>query len=169
MPISIRDVKRSSPDSTWIQNVYSEYLEDLSGQNTGVFPMVGEHGARDGELFANWFSNDKSHPLIIVQGKEPVGFALVMRVRARQAKTDSADFRMSEFFVRRQFRRHGIGREATTLIFNRFSGDWEVVEYLRNAVAVAFWRRVVTAYSKGKFKEQTRDGEVHHRFKSQTR
>jgi predicted acetyltransferase len=169
MPISIRDVKRQSADRKWIQNVYSEYLDDLSGQNTGLFPMVGEHGARDDELFANWFSNDKAHPLIILQGKEYVGFALVTRVRSRDVNTSGADFRMSEFFVRKPHRRHGIGRDASTIIFNRFSGNWEIIEYVRNAGALAFWRRVVASYSKGKFSEQVRDGVVHHRFKSQAK
>jgi predicted acetyltransferase len=73
---------------------------------------------------------------------------------------------MSEFFVRKQHRRVGMGRDAATLIFDRFAGDWEIVEYLRNPGAVAFWRRVVGGYSSGSYSERSRHGEVQQRFKS---
>jgi predicted acetyltransferase len=71
---------------------------------------------------------------------------------------------MSEFFVRKPHRRAGIGRDAATLIFDRFAGDWEIVEYMRHPGSVAFWRRVVAVYSKGQFTEQSSNGEVHQRF-----
>jgi predicted acetyltransferase len=166
MPTSIRDVKSSSPDRQWIENIYSEYLDDLSGQNTGLFPMIGEHGARGEELFAHWFANDKAHPLVIVQGKETVGFALVSRPTMHGKARAPADYRMSEFFVRRNQRRKGIGSDAATLIFNRFAGEWEIVEYLRNSGAVAFWRRVLNGYCPGQFTERTQNGEVHQSFKT---
>src|SRR3979490_2692073 len=74
---------------------------------------------------------------------------------------------MSEFFVRKQHRRVGMGRDAATLIFDRFAGDWLIVEYLRNPGSVAFWRRVVAGYCGGAgHTERTRHGEVQQRFKS---
>ena len=73
---------------------------------------------------------------------------------------------MSEFFVRKAYRRVGIGRDAATLIFDRFAGEWEIVEYQRNPGAVAFWRRVLTVYSKGRFTERSRHGEIRQRFSS---
>jgi predicted acetyltransferase len=59
-----------------------------------------------------------------------------------------------------------MGRDAATLIFDRFAGDWEIFEYLRNPGAVAFWRRVVAVYSGGSYSERSRHGEVQQRFKS---
>jgi len=52
-------------------------------------------------------------------------------------------YHMSEFFVTRKSRKLGIGRDAAVLMFNRFAGEWEVTEYLRNPGAVQFWRRVI--------------------------
>ena len=52
------------------------------------------------------------------------------------------------------------------LIFDRFGGDWEIVEYQRNPGAVAFWRRVLTGYCAGRFTERTQNGEVRQRFTS---
>jgi predicted acetyltransferase len=52
------------------------------------------------------------------------------------------------------------------LILNRFAGRWEITEYLRNPVAVAFWRRVVAAYTKGTYQERVTNGEVRQVFES---
>jgi predicted acetyltransferase len=167
--VSIRDCKHSPKDRQWIQSVYGEYMEDLSGLNTGLFPVMADDGPREVEIFANWFSNDAAHPLLVLKGQEPIGFALVTRPRIPSAGEKAADFHMSEFFIQREHRRVGLGREAATLIFNRFAGQWEIVEYQRNPGAVAFWRRVLTQYAPGRFEERTRNGEVRQRFKSQTR
>jgi predicted acetyltransferase len=164
--VSIRDVRSSLKDRQWIQSVYGEYLESLADLNTGFFSVIGTENARQDEIFANWFSNDQAHPLVILKGAEPVGFALVTRLRITPAGAEGACFRMSEFFVRRPHRRAGVGRNAATLIFDRFTGDWEILEYQRHPGSVAFWRRVLAVYCPGSVTERTQHGEVHQRFKS---
>jgi predicted acetyltransferase len=164
--VSIRDCRHSKKDRQWIQDVYGEYMDALSDLNTGLFSVLGADSPREQEIFANWFANDQSHPLLILKGSEPVGFALVSRPRIVAAGETSANYHMSEFFVRKPFRRAGIGRNAATLIFDRFAGHWEIVEYLRNPGAVTFWRRVLTLYTKGLFTEHSRNGEVRQRFTS---
>lgn len=166
MLISIRDVRSSKQDRQWIQSVYGEYLESLADLNTGLFSVIGTGNPHQDEIFAHWFSNDQSHPLLILKGRDSVGFALVTRPRIPTVGEKSSNYRMSEFFIRKQYRRAGIGRDAATLIFNRFAGDWEIVEYLRHPGSVAFWRNVVAGYSAGKFKERSQDGEVQQRFTS---
>jgi predicted acetyltransferase len=122
--VSIRDVRHSKQDRQWIQSVYGEYIESLADLNTGLFSVIGANNPHEAEIFANWFSNDQSHPLLILKGNDSVGFALVTRPRIPKAGEKAADYRMSEFFVRMQYRRAGIGRDAATLIFDRFAGDW---------------------------------------------
>ena len=154
-------------DRAWIQSVYAEYIDALSDLNTGLYRVLGaaDHPSSD-EIFSHWFSNDHSHPLVILKGPDPVGFALVTRPRFAAAGDDAVDYHMSEFFVRAPHRRIGIGRDAATLIFDRFAGEWEIIEYQRNAGAVAFWRRVIAGYSKGRYTERSRNGEVRQRFSS---
>jgi predicted acetyltransferase len=164
--VSIRDCRHSKKDRQWIQDVYSEYLDALSDLNTGLFSVLGADNPREHEIFANWFSNDQSHPLVILKGVDTVGFALVTRPRIAAAGETAVDYTMSEFFVRKEHRRAGIGRDAATLIFNRFAGDWEIVEYQRNPGAILFWRRVLAIYSRGRYTERSRNGEVHQRFTS---
>jgi predicted acetyltransferase len=141
-------------------------MDALSDLNTGLFSVLGRNNPREDEIFANWFSNDHSHPLIIVRGAQSVGFALVSRPRIPKSGEPAADYNMSEFFVLKAHRRLGIGRDAATLIFDRFSGEWEIIEYDRNPGAVAFWRRVLAVYAKGRYTERVRNGEVKQRFTS---
>jgi predicted acetyltransferase len=68
--------------------------------------------------------------------------------------------------VARARRRLGIGRTAVPLILSRFAGRWEITEYLRNADAVNFWRRVVSSYTRGSYQERIVNDEVHQVFDS---
>src|SRR5579864_8025253 len=111
--VSIRDVRGSTKDRRWIESVYGEYLDSLSDLNTGLFSVIGADSPREDEIFANWFSNDQAHPLVIAKGIDSVGFSLVTRPRFPvSGGAKAADFRMSEFFIRKEHRRSGIGREA---------------------------------------------------------
>ena len=73
---------------------------------------------------------------------------------------------MAEFFITRARRRLGIGATAVRLIFSRFTGRWEITEYLRNTNAVSFWRRVVASYTLGNYRERVVNGEVRQTFES---
>ena len=169
MTIIIRDARNSPTDRRFVQEAYGEYLDDLTraSMNTGIFPAFGkftdDFGDRQPELMARWFADDSSHPLVILRDAEPVGFALVSRPIM---KRPDSDHRLAEFFVTKDVRRLGVGREAAELIFNRFDGRWEITEMMRNQGAVAFWREVVSHYTGGDFRESISQGEVRHTFKT---
>ena len=169
MSVIIRDCRHSKNDRQWIQDVYGEYLESLSALNTGFFPAVGADSPHKEGIFAHWFANDHAHPLLIANGSEPVGFALVSRPSMRASGEDQSDFRMSEFFIREPHRRKGFGRDAASLIFDRFAGEWEIIEYQRNPGSVRFWRKVLAGYCRGRYSERSRHGEIRHRFHSRPR
>jgi predicted acetyltransferase len=135
--------------------------------NTGMFPVAGEFGEREPELLARWFADDLSHPLVILKNDRPAGFALVSRPLRNQRA--AAEFRMAEFFVIAPQRRLGVGRDAATLIFNRFGGSWEISEFQYNQSAITFWRSVVADYTGGRFRELRSQGEVRQTFESKTR
>src|SRR5579862_1427037 len=162
--VSVRDARAAPADRLWIQSVYRDYLDDLN-PGTGLFPKLPEVGHREPDLIAHWFGDPNTFPLVIVRGEEPVGFARVLRTVARAAQP-RIDYRMAEFFVARKRRRLGIGATAVQLILSRFAGRWEITEYLRNAEAVKFWRRVVGGYTRGSYTEKILNGEVHQVFDS---
>ena len=162
--VSVRDARSAPADRLWIQSVYRDYLDDLN-PGTGIFPALGEVGHREPDQIAHWFGDPNTFPLVIVKGSEPVGFARVLRAVASAAQP-RIDYRMAEFFVLRTRRRLGIGQTAVQLILSRFAGRWEISEYLRNATAVSFWRRVVASYTRGSYQERIVNGEVHQVFDS---
>ena len=169
MSVSLRDAKGSAADRLWIQAAFPEYLQELarvSAAGTGVFPVLGEHGAREGELLARWFRDDRSHPVLILDGGRAAGFALVARPLVTGAAKGAPEFRMAEFFIHPRNRRRGIGRAAAVLLFSRFAGLWEVAEASANGEAVKFWRQVIMGFTRGRYDERVRDGEVRQRFQS---
>jgi predicted acetyltransferase len=132
--------------------------------NTGMFPVVGEFGDRQPDMLARWFADDTSHPLVILKQDLPVGFALVSRPPLNLRH--QLDYRMAEFYVMKAARRRGVGHDAACLIFRRFAGRWEVLEYQRNEGAVAFWRAVVSDFAQGRYRESVSNGEVRQLFSS---
>jgi len=165
--VSVRDARGNARDREWIESVYRDYLDDLSPLNTGVFSVtsLGEIGYSPQDQLSRWFGDSSVNPIVIVRGAECVGFAIVAQ-GAASAGRPPVDYRMAEFFVTRASRRRGVGRSAVELILNRFAGRWEITEYLRNPVAVSFWRRVVAAYTKGSYQERVTNGEVRQTFES---
>ncbi len=75
---------------------------------------------------------------------------------------------MSEFFVRKPYRRAGIGRDAAKLIFDRFAGDWEIVEYHAQPRFGGVLAPVVDALLQGRYRAHP-NGEVHQRFNGRRR
>jgi predicted acetyltransferase len=163
--VSVREARSSASDRRWLENIYRDYLDDLAPLNTGIFPILGEVGHRGNDQISRWFADSSAYPLIIVKSAVAVGFAMVARVAALAGRTD-IDYRMAEFFIERSQRRRGIGQSAVHIIFNRFAGRWEINEYLRNPIAVNFWRRVVAAYTGGEYEERIVNGEVRQLFQS---
>jgi predicted acetyltransferase len=165
MSISIRDTRQTKSDRTWIESVYRDYLNDLAPLGTGVFPALSEFGHREPDQLASWFADSSAHLLTILKEDSPVGFAMV-RTGAMPVGNERFDYSMAEFFIAREWRRRGLGQEAVRLIWDRFAGRWHIMEYLRNAPAVAFWRRVVNAYTRSNYRERSSSGEVHQYFES---
>ena len=164
--VSVRDARASDSDRRWIQSVYRDYLDDLA-PDTGVFPVLGEVGHREPDQIQRWFGDPNAFPLIILKASEPVGFAMVARAGRNLSHVQPmVDYRMAEFFIARTRRRLGIGQVAVQLILSRFAGRWEITEYLRNAGAVSFWRRVVATYTRGSYQERIVNGEVRQVFES---
>lgn len=166
MTVSLRDCRHSTADRRWIQDVYGEYLDSLSDLNTGLYPAIAADDPQKDGIFASWFASQSSHPLVIVRDAERIGFALVARPLPGSTGESPPDYRLAEFFVRAPYRRNGFGREAATLIFDRFAGEWEIVVYQRNPGSVRFWRDVLGTYCRGEFTERSRHGEIRHRFRS---
>lgn len=165
MPITIREARTSKSDRDWIEDTYGEYLADLTADTTGVFPSLTVTGQSVSEIIQGWFHDDRCTAFIVLREQEPVGFAVVQRGLA-SGEEPRRRYRLSEFFIRRPFRRKGVGRGAALLLFARYAGEWTIAEQSRNPGALKFWRRVVSEFTNGRFQETRGQGEISHLFTS---
>jgi predicted acetyltransferase len=174
LQVSLRDSRSVRADQRWIEGVYRDYLNDLAPSATGIFPALGEVGHREPDQLQRWFGDHTAQVLTVLFNEAPVGFAMVRRRSTPPSGAGSAgssgaagsEFSMAEFFIARAWRRRGIGAEAVRLLFDRFAGQWLISEHVRNTTAVKFWRRVVAAYTQGKYQERILNGEVQQHFES---
>jgi len=151
MAIELRDARDLATDREWLANVYPFYLHDLSEFFDDCYEL-DEWGRWTPDYLPSWLEDGPDEPLILLDGGERVGLALVNRAPSRHL-SPGFDFKMAEFFVLRRHRRHGIGQRAVRAIFERCPGRWEITELPRNATAIAFWRRVIGEYSGGAHEE----------------
>jgi GNAT superfamily N-acetyltransferase len=179
--VSVRDTRED--DRGWIQNAYRDYLVDLAPSATGLYPMLGDLGAREPDPLARLSADANAHLLTVCYAEERAGFAKINALARRQplgaaqgqpqASVRPAallpEFSMAEFFIAWPWRRRGIGSQAVRLILDRFTGRWLITEHVRNDTAVRFWRHVVSAYTDGKYQERIVNGEVQQHFVSGAR
>lgn len=108
----------------------------------GLFPYVN--------LDPYWVEPDRHVFLGRVEGRW-AGFALVSR---HSYLSDEGDvMEISEFFVMRKYRGQGIGDALARHVFDLFPGKWELQVTPNNKRALSFWRRVVGAYTGGRYNE----------------
>lgn len=96
-----------------------------------------------------WFDAGR-HPFLIRVDGQIAGFVLVRRLGEEQGELL---YQVAEFFIMRKYRRRGAGRSIARRVFDAFPGIWTVQQREENALAQAFWRRVITEYTGGRFEE----------------
>ncbi len=114
-----------------------------------------------------WSTPGRQALLLRVAGK-PAGFAIVDE---RSPLPGGGDRHyVAEFFVMRGQRRRGLGEAVARAIFDRFPGGWQVLQMPQNTAAQGFWRRVIGAYTGGRFSERTiADGDIVQEFDTRDR
>jgi predicted acetyltransferase len=119
---------------------YSEY-GGVDVDEQGLFPTE--------DLDASWRPGYDVY-LLRVDGRN-AGFGFVTRHRAYLG--DGEATLLDQFFVMRKYRRRGIGTRATTALFDRYPGRWEVATVHGNEPARTFWPRVIGEYTAGAYAE----------------
>jgi predicted acetyltransferase len=131
-----------------LQNLAQFYCHDFS-------EVLELHVGQDGRFadmdLAPYWVDEWRHPFLLRVDDRPAGFALVSE--RSKISGESGVFDMTEFFVLRRFRRHGVGRTAAFAAFDRFQGRWEVRQRTENRDATSFWRRVIDEYTRGNYEE----------------
>ena len=156
------ELKLSDNENAYlIKNLYSLYLHDIS-EFDGALPnrhgLIGEADqvrtlVEQGEGQNGWWKNpDALFPYLILVDGVPAGFNLIA-THPRLPKGIEADFVVHEFFLVHAYRGKGVAEQAAIEGFDRHRGKWEVVTYPTQSRAIAFWRKVLSKYTDGKYSE----------------
>lgn len=148
--ITLVEISEGRPqDRAPIKRMLELYQHDLSDVWDQDLDDQGEYGY---DLDRYGFDGGRDAFVFRLEGRY-AGFALVDQA----VRLPEDDWWMAQFFVIRKYRRQGIGRLAAQEVFDRVRGRWEVGQVPGNRPAQAFWRRVISGYTRGRYVERWLD------------
>jgi predicted acetyltransferase len=156
--MEIKDVSldpAGTTDAVLLSNLLELYIHDLSK----VFPSVelgidGRFGYPKLPLY--WSEHERRFAFLIKCNARVAGFVLV--TCGSPVSDDPDTFDVAEFFVMRQYRHCGVGRQAANLLWGRRPGKWTVRVSQGNRSALDFWRRTIANATNGTATEFERPG-----------
>lgn len=115
-----------------------DYLAELSryGKVNRAYPWFD----------AYWQTGEPRWPYLIEHADGIAGFAFV---NTHAPAGVDASYAMAEFYITPTARRHGTGRTAAAVIFQRHPGIWAVSIMRRNKRALGFWPRAIAEAGAG--------------------
>lgn len=142
-----------------LRNLMQLYLYEFSQFDGADVDDFGLFGFR--YLDQYWVDQDR-YPYLIRVGGQLAGFALLRQGTYFEGQDVPQELGMTvaEFFVLLKYRRRGAGKQAAFQLFDRHPGRWEVAQIPENHPATEFWRKVVTDYTGGDFREYLLDTET---------
>ena len=144
-------------EQTLLGNLFELYLHDMSE----IFPLrLGSDGRFGYDELPLYMARSATHIGYLVRANaEVAGFALA--TRGSCASSDPDVFDVAHFFVLRAWRRHGVGRVAACLLWDRMPGSWIVRVSELNRAGLPFWEGVVRSYTRGAFQQSQHPGKSH--------
>ncbi len=147
-PISLEQ----KPVLVRMMELFSYDFSEFSGDD------ISEYGYYGYAHIDDYWNEAGRYPFFIrVDGK----LAGLVLVRSCCEYANIADpHNIAEFFVMKKYRRKGVGKCAAGMIFDRFSGGWEISVWENNIPARGFWKNVIEDYTGGKYSDFTADGTI---------
>jgi predicted acetyltransferase len=150
--MNIELTKATLSEKPVLANLLELYLHDFTEYDGAD---VGPDGRFGYDFLDAYWTEAARTPLVARVDGNLAGFALLKR--GSTLLNDPDIMHVSEFFIMRKYRRRGAGSETARRMFDLFPGRWEVSEMAANLPAQAFWRKVIGAYTSGRFEERQWD------------
>ena len=131
-------------DKVIIRNLLQLYLYDMTEFEERDRPL-NKSGEYNYKYLDHYWAEKDRYPYIFFNGKEIAGFAFVRKVKSH--------YSVAEFFVLRQFRRHGLGLRWATEIIQKHPGEWKIDFLNKNEIAAKFWGEVAAKVAGDNIKE----------------
>ena len=130
-------------DYPTIQNMARFYVYDMSRycgfiSNNWACPEDGMYECYD--LKKNFEEANRKAFLVKIKN-ELAGFVILLK--------DRNVWQVNEFFILAKFQGKGIGEQVAHQIWKMHSGNWQLHVIPENTKGLAFWRKVVSSFTKG--------------------
>lgn len=143
-----------------IKHLMQFYFYDFS-------KFVEAHVEEDGRFedypyLDDYWKDETRFPYLVELNGKYAGFVLVRLIEEKERTY----FSIAEFFIMKKYRRSGLGKLVASEMFDLHQGQWEVFQIEKNVPAQHFWRKVISDYTKGDYKERIVDRKVIQEFRS---
>lgn len=106
---------------------------------------IGDDGFYGYERLPLYWTEPTRFPYLIYVDKKIAGFILVQK--GSPISDDTTVWDISEFFVMKKYKRHGVGTAAALKIWEQFKGPWQVRVLVDNHIACSFWLRAIKNFT----------------------
>jgi predicted acetyltransferase len=130
------------------RNVLKEMLYEYEKEMLGGEPSEYKY-------LDSYWQKPNRFPFFIEVDEKIAGFVLINDYNLVNKNGKN----IAEFYIRKEFRRNGVGKMTAIKVFDIFKGNWEIRELKDNIEGQFFWRKVIDKYTNGNFKEVFLDNE----------
>lgn len=124
-----------------LNNLIQLYLHNLSLS----FPIDfdSKRGLYEYDDIEKYFINENNKAFFILNDNEIAGFMLIDFFEEKNV--------VQEIFILNNYKRKGIGKIATKILFDEFKGNWEIKAVPCSESAEKFWIAIVKEYTNDNF------------------
>ncbi len=106
---------------------------------------IGDDGFYRYESLPLYCTEPTRFPCLIYVDKKIAGFILVQK--GQPISDDTMVWDISEFFVMKKYKRHGVGTAAALKIWEQFKGQQQVRVLVGNHIACSFWLQAIKKFT----------------------
>lgn len=139
-------VEVSLDEKSILSQLIELYEYDFSEFNDRDVNPFGRYGYK---YLDHYWTDEGRHPYFVIVNEQYAGFVLINSYCYLQSSADAKA--VAEFFIMRKYRGKGIGKAVAIRIFDRFPGEWEVLQHGNNEPSKVFWSKVISEYTNGEY------------------
>lgn len=140
--MQVEVVKATIEQKPVLANLFELYAYDFT-EFCGF--DIGDDGLYGYERLPLYWTEPTRFPYLIYVDKKIAGFILVQK--GSPISDDTTVWDISEFFVMKKYKRHGVGTAAALKIWEQFKGPWQVRVLVSNPIACSFWLRAIKNFT----------------------
>jgi len=106
---------------------------------------IGNDGYYGYENLPLYWTDPNRFPYLIYVDKKIAGFVFVQK--GSPISDDAEVWDISQFFIMKKYKRHGIGTTAAHKIWQQYKGAWQVRVLVSNPIACSFWLKTIKKFT----------------------